>query len=222
MPRDTDLAAIKKAISDIGFNVIRAAQLRRNKSKEFLPLYLVCINPQDLKGLHQVSVLLNYEVKIENYKSHHISQCHRCQNFFHASENCKLDPACVKCAGKHLSTECPNKSRDEVKCINCGMNHTANFKGCPKHPANTRKSKSQNNTGSRNCRKPSRTQAPTHAGSVHSLSAPAHVKPRLKLSTNLRSWKKTRSLSPVSTLLCRPAKPWTPRSRNSRRSMIFC
>ena len=42
-----------------------------------------------------------------------------------------MDPACVKCAGKHKNIDC-KKSLEESspKCALCKGSHTANYKGC--------------------------------------------------------------------------------------------
>src|SRR5262249_54474546 len=43
---------------------------------------------------------------------------------------CRHDFACVKCAGRHESANCPRKNDTYKKCINCGLNHTSNYRGC--------------------------------------------------------------------------------------------
>jgi NAD-dependent SIR2 family protein deacetylase len=42
-----------------------------------------------------------------------------------------LEARCVKCVEAHSTENCPRKSKDSsVKCINCGGEHPANYKGC--------------------------------------------------------------------------------------------
>ncbi|KAL9705845.1 hypothetical protein quinque_009363 [Culex quinquefasciatus] len=54
---------------------------------------------------------------------------------------CNMTPRCVKCGQKHGSNECqlptkaelekaPDDVRQKIKCANCNLNHTANFKDC--------------------------------------------------------------------------------------------
>ncbi|KZC13896.1 RNA-directed DNA polymerase from mobile element jockey [Dufourea novaeangliae] len=49
----------------------------------------------------------------------------------HTKNYCNKNPACVKCANNHHTTNCPFKGKiDNVKCVNCQSNHLANYKGC--------------------------------------------------------------------------------------------
>jgi hypothetical protein len=60
-----------------------------------------------------------------------ISQCHNCQRFGHTSSNCGHAYRCVKCTNSHKPTECQRTTRDEnVKCVNCNGDHSANSKVC--------------------------------------------------------------------------------------------
>ncbi|GBN36252.1 hypothetical protein AVEN_233541-1 [Araneus ventricosus] len=47
-----------------------------------------------------------------------------------------MNPKCVICAGSHESRDCPNKNKENfvTKCANCGGNHTASYRGCPRFP----------------------------------------------------------------------------------------
>lgn len=58
-------------------------------------------------------------------------QCFNCQDFGHLAKNCKKRPKCVLCAGTHKFSEC-TKQNIEIKCSNCGYNHTASYGGCIK------------------------------------------------------------------------------------------
>ena len=61
-----------------------------------------------------------------------ISQCHRCQQWGHATSNCGAPAKCLKCAGPHLTAECkPEIAAEEFKCANCSGNHCANSTDCP-------------------------------------------------------------------------------------------
>ncbi|GBP67632.1 Nucleic-acid-binding protein from transposon X-element [Eumeta japonica] len=46
------------------------------------------------------------------------------------------DPRCVKCLVPHRTRECPltRESGEKPFCVNCGQQHTANYRGCPKAP----------------------------------------------------------------------------------------
>lgn len=96
-----------------------------------------------LQDLKKTKALFNVAVSWRFYEKRvdDAAQCFRCQRFGHGSTNCNLAPKCVKCSGKHLSNGCtlPKKAalnskhndRSQLKCANCGANHTANFRGCP-------------------------------------------------------------------------------------------
>ena len=74
------------------------------------------------------------------YKSRGSKQCYNCQGFSHSSGNCHFEPKCIKCAPLFKCT-IPKENRDKIKCINCGNNQVANWKGCPKNPINLKKKK---------------------------------------------------------------------------------
>lgn len=62
-----------------------------------------------------------------------IIQCHRCQQWGHATSNCRAAPRCLKCALNHATRSC-TKSRDEpAECVNCGGSHPANSVNCPSY-----------------------------------------------------------------------------------------
>lgn len=58
-------------------------------------------------------------------------QCKNCQRFNHTQANCGLRPRCVRCKGDHHYSKCniPKNSTTPI-CVNCGKNHTANWRGC--------------------------------------------------------------------------------------------
>ena len=79
----------------------------------------------------------------------------QCQGFNHVAKDCKNEVKCLRCAGSHKSTECPNKNQDNlvVKCTNCKGDHASVSKDCPKfkeqlkiqtEKAKTRQKKVQN------------------------------------------------------------------------------
>lgn len=63
-----------------------------------------------------------------------LSQCHRCQGYGHGASFCAVAPACVKCAGPHLTRDCTKKIEQPPKCVNCGGAHPANYRSCTKSP----------------------------------------------------------------------------------------
>ena len=69
-----------------------------------------------------------------NYKVERIHKspirCHNCKEFGHTIKTCNKEGKCGKCGKTSHEDECET---NELKCINCGENHSCYFKGCPKY-----------------------------------------------------------------------------------------
>jgi len=60
-------------------------------------------------------------------------RCFHCQGFGHTAKFCKRSvPCCPRCSGKHFFNQCTAEP-EQVKCRNCGLQHSAAYKGCPKY-----------------------------------------------------------------------------------------
>ena len=58
----------------------------------------------------------------------------RCQIYGHTKYYFRNSPRCVKCAEQQLMSECSRKVQDDaVKCVNCGDQPPANYRGCLVH-----------------------------------------------------------------------------------------
>lgn len=69
--------------------------------------------------------------KVDKYIPNPI-RCDKCQKFGHTTKNCRATvPVCSYCSGDHTYNTCPNKEQ-LAKCANCGGNHSAAYKKCPK------------------------------------------------------------------------------------------
>ena len=63
-----------------------------------------------------------------------IPQYTRCQKYGHPKNYCRNSAKCVKCAERHLTSDCARRSQDvAAKCANCGDQHPANYRGCMVH-----------------------------------------------------------------------------------------
>ena len=64
--------------------------------------------------------------------------CYKCSKWGHVDRNCRSIHRCRFCAGHHNSQLCIDKIKKgekfEPKCVNCGSNHNASAKNCPKRP----------------------------------------------------------------------------------------
>lgn len=137
LPIDTPISEVKSELSSLGYDIHRVSQLRNFKTKLPLPIFLVDIFRNELfKNIFDVRSFLGFYIKVETYKFKGPKQCYNCQLYNHSSECCTLKPVCLKCSGGHRVNECKVTDRKDIKCANCGDNHTANFSGCPKNPRN--------------------------------------------------------------------------------------
>lgn len=107
--------------------------MRQRITKKSLPLFSVDLKPnEDNKSIYLIEYLLNTKVKFEaSHFKREIPQCMNCQQYGHTKNFCFHPPRCVKCTGNHRTSDCFYKEKsDKVKCVLCGRNHTANYKGC--------------------------------------------------------------------------------------------
>ena len=113
-----------------GYDVTTVRQFG-NATRKF-PLHMVILpaSPSS-KLIYNETSLFYMAIKIEAYKSNHPAQCFSCQRFGHSSLHCGYAPRCVKCASGHLAKDCLKTREDPPTCVNCGGDHTANFKSCP-------------------------------------------------------------------------------------------
>uniref|UniRef100_A0ABD2VUC9 DNA-directed DNA polymerase n=1 Tax=Trichogramma kaykai TaxID=54128 RepID=A0ABD2VUC9_9HYME len=179
---------IKLALKEQGHEVIRARNILQHITRKPLLMFFVDLKiAANNKEIFSIKHLLNMIVTFEPPRKHRdIAQCTRCQEFCHTKGYCYQTPACVKCAGAHLTSACPIKSKSkDVKCVNCSGNHPASYKGCPKrkelqrklYPALREKKAyptgkntptnvaSPNGPSPRNLRQPNRSYADAFSGS---------------------------------------------------------
>jgi hypothetical protein len=111
---------------------VRAVVNVISREKVALPLFFVDLEPApNNPSVFEITNILHCKIKIEEPRNNKtVPQCTRCQTFSHTKSYCSRKPKCVKCGGDHFSNEC-NKSRDSpATCANCGLSHTANYRGC--------------------------------------------------------------------------------------------
>lgn len=123
---------IKAALTERGFNVLNVANMRNHK-KEPLPMFLVELaDTESTPEIYNLGNLLFMKVKVEPYRgTDGPRQCHNCCRFGHVSSGCNAKPWCVKCAGQHLTSQCPKPdTTSPAKCANCHEQHTASYRAC--------------------------------------------------------------------------------------------
>ena len=93
-------------------------------------------NEQDMKiALFSGIYFGRIRIRCESYRTTPpVTQCYKCQGFNHIAKDCKKEQKCVRCAGAHKSTECPDKDKASLKpkCSNCNGDHVASSRECPK------------------------------------------------------------------------------------------
>lgn len=112
-------------------------------------LYLLYFPKSDkvkISNLREIPAINNVKVRWQYYANNRTGpmQCSNCMLLGHGSQNCRLDPKCMRCSGPHKTQECPrlidpitNQPRDripedQVKCALCHQSHTANYSRCEK------------------------------------------------------------------------------------------
>lgn len=104
-------------------------------NKEKYPMPLCVVDLEKDGNANEIFNLTKFDHSIISVeprrKSKDIPQCTRCQRFGHTKNYCRLQPRCVKCTESHHYSECPKRAGESPSCVNCGGNHTANFRGCP-------------------------------------------------------------------------------------------
>jgi hypothetical protein len=158
---------IKKGLTTAGCAPVSAKEMKIKQPRgEHHAVYLAYFKKSEKIKLQwlieNVKAICNIRVKWAHYKneSKGPTQCRNCLRFGHGSENCFIQPRCVRCAEQHKSAECPHlkdeagKKKDRIddsllKCALCGGNHSASSKDCaarpqPRRQFPTRKQHQQN------------------------------------------------------------------------------
>jgi hypothetical protein len=124
---------LKQAIEELGHTVENIWNIQHSRTKAPLPVFFTDLKPAvTKKTIYEIEYLLNLKIKFEppNF-NRDVPQCANCQRYGHTKKYCNLKLRCVKCAGYHLTTDCPRKERSpNVKCVLYEGNHPANSKDC--------------------------------------------------------------------------------------------
>lgn len=124
---------IKAEIEKLGHTVTNVCNIKQYSTKLPLPMFFVELKPaSNNKDIYNVEYLQQCKIKFEPPKhKRDIVQCAKCQRYGHTKNFCYQKPRCVKCLGDHTTGECSRKTKSkDVRCVLCGGNHPANYKGC--------------------------------------------------------------------------------------------
>lgn len=134
--QSTDPEDIKEELKMLGHTVKHISNIRHRVTKCPLPLFYIDLEKNtNNREIYDVVRFMHSVVVFEPpNKSREIVQCKNCQRYSHTKQFCNRPARCVKCDGFHSTKECNRSVRDNnVKCINCGENHPANYRGCRVH-----------------------------------------------------------------------------------------
>jgi hypothetical protein len=126
-------ANIKTEIEKLGHQVTNIWTITQYHTKLPLSMFFVELKPApNNKDIFLMEYLQQCKITFEPPKhKREIAQCANCQRYGHTKNYCHLKSRCVKCAGDHSTHLCHQKDRSkDVKCVLCGDNHPANYKGC--------------------------------------------------------------------------------------------
>lgn len=138
LPHDFELEDITDEFTKLGLaqkiakiSLIQSSNLARFK------FYSLQILPGVPTGeFTNIVWFLNSKIKIEKFSNNEEPQCFKCQMLGHFSYKCEMKTRCVKCAGEHLSRECPLAKDAPLEDLTCALckesGHPASYKGCPK------------------------------------------------------------------------------------------
>ncbi|GIY28270.1 RNA-directed DNA polymerase from mobile element jockey [Caerostris darwini] len=143
LPASTNISNILKELAEEGFELTKITRLSKYRTKEPMPLFYAQVKKNPLAdAIYNVTEILGAQVCIEAYRGRPgPSQCWNCQGYFHSSEVCHLPTRCVRCAGTHKAEHCTRPSDQAPTCVNCGGDHAANWRGCPRCPGSKNKNR---------------------------------------------------------------------------------
>lgn len=156
LPITTPVEKIKADLLKKGYPVVSVTQIVSARTGKINPIFTIELQADapDAPNIWEVGKVLYHRVIVEKYiPPNKVRQCHKCQKFHHSSANCFMKPRCVKCAGPHLTMDCPHGkgkiSEDLVLCCNCDKKHPASWQGCEKYPKRTFRSSAAQRTEGR-------------------------------------------------------------------------
>lgn len=135
---------IVNALADKQITLLNIRQLKRSfydnetqtKQISLLPIWVLTIprTPESTEKLKSLTGIHHIKITIEPYKGNNSSllQCFRCQGLGHKAQLCTLTPKCVKCGQKHNTKDCNKLPETPATCANCGGEHPANYRNCPR------------------------------------------------------------------------------------------
>ncbi|GFW95131.1 uncharacterized protein TNCV_1497701 [Trichonephila clavipes] len=184
LPRVTLPEEITIDLEELGFTVTSCTQMISKRTKLELPFFLITLPRNDFNlTIRQLTHLHYLKISVEGYSIRGVTQCYKCNNFYHTAANCFMKPRCIKCGKEHMTKDCNITQRIENPyCINCHVyGHTACYTKCPRFPkpksAPQTINKNNNTFNSKNV-KENLSFANAVSGNTHNNSTPQPSIPR--------------------------------------------
>lgn len=151
-------------------------------------LYFLKSDKIKISKLREIPAINSVRVRWQYYANSRVGpmQCSNCMLLGHGSQNCQMDPKCMRCSGSHKTQDCPRlidpitklpRDRipdDQIKCALCHQNHTANYSRCEKRLEFIERQQRYRN---RNQRQPQMPRQFTDAPQLNTFNFP-HLNPR--------------------------------------------
>lgn len=125
----SSITEIKTRFSSVDNAVYKVQFVRKN------------FNPKSLGNINAICNVIVSWKKYKPKKNTNPTQCWNCLMYGHGGEHCNRLPACMVCANKHHTNDCPLRNQDKIpavfSCFNCKKHgkertdHSANDINCP-------------------------------------------------------------------------------------------
>jgi hypothetical protein len=124
---------ITETLNDFKIPALKTTKLYDGLNSWSYIVHFESISLAELQHNHQF--VDHVKVRWESIRNGRRStQCHRCQQWGHSSQNCAHEVRCVKCDEKHEPGACARTTREgDPKCCNCKGNHAASYRQCQFH-----------------------------------------------------------------------------------------
>ena len=172
---------VKAALQDQGFHASKVNRMKKAGDGEpTLSVKIFMDSETEIDRLIANKLtIFGCRHRAQRYTQSAFLQCYVCQKLGHSSSNCAAkEKTCMKCSHKHHFRSCLVEKADFL-CSNCGGNHAANDKSCPKIKEfislNSQRSDSRQSTATAAARRSN--AAPTQVPPLEPLLGPAPGRP---------------------------------------------
>jgi hypothetical protein len=120
-------------IERMGHKMRNLWSIRHRVTGYTLSVFFLDIEPAaNNSGIYHIEYLQTRRVQIEppHQKQNNISQCKRCQAYFHTKGYCAHRPRSVNCGKTHSTEQYTLPKAQPATCLHCGESHPTSYRGC--------------------------------------------------------------------------------------------